>query len=164
MKKLLFVSALASLVMFGSCGGNKDKAEVSTEAESATFYETQPLESGEYRAVSFTYDEEGERRNSFDGRMLVAVTPESSGIYIYENGNRTKFEARVSLSQPFEKTDSVYTASDSQNQPVVLVSGSESDTLKVIKGGKGVKIAFEKKPLNVLTPEDAWKRITDKLQ
>lgn len=158
------MTALASMTLLAACGGNKDNAKETADTEVATFYESQPLESGEYRAVSFTYDEEGERRNSFDGRMLVALTPESSGILVFENGNRTKFEARASLTKPFEKIDGVYTATDSKDQPVKIITGVENDTLYLIKGGKGVKVAFEKEPMSGLTPEDAWKRITDKLQ
>jgi len=166
MKILKILLAGAAMVALTACSGNgKTAAEdssASTIDKDGAFYETQPLESGEYRVVSFQDAAPGSQRTRFDGRMIISVTPESTNIYIYENGNRTKFSSVIALGSPFEKSDSLYVSKDVKNQAVDIIPGSENDTLSYTKAGTPVKIAFERKPMSTYTSMEALQRITDK--
>lgn len=162
MKKVFLMIIAVGSLLLSSCGGT-EKSNANNSEESTSFAESQPLKSGEYRALSFQYSDEA-RRNNFDGRMLVALSQDASGIYIYENGNRTKFSARLSLAEPFAKRDTIYVAKDNKGNNIELIPGGEADTLSFMKGSKGVKVAFERKAMSELTPEEAWKRITEKLE
>lgn len=166
MKKILYFLAVSVMAVCASaCSSGSQKESSDSAKADASFASEQPVESGEYRANSFQYVEKDARRMVFDGRMIVALDPANSGIYIYENGNRTNFKARLSLKKAFEKSDSVYVATDSKDLPVTLLTGTEDiDTLVFTKGGKVVKLAFERKPLSVMTPQDAWKKITSQLE
>lgn len=157
-KSIILGLALGASVIFASCGGDK-KAETS-EADTAKFLEAQPVASGEYRAVSFQYEEEGSTRMPFDGRIIFSLAPENSAIYVYENGNHTHFKAVVPLSETFSKTDSIYTAADKKNLPVNVIPGAENDTLIIEKDNKKVKIAFERKAVSEMSPMDAMTRIS----
>ena len=157
-KSIIFGLALAGAMIVASCGGNK-KAEDTGNAD-AEFEVAQPVASGEYRAVSFQYDEPESSRMPFDGRILFALDKENSGIYVYENGNRTHFKAVISLPAPFSKTDSIYTATDSKDRQVAFIPGAEVDTLVITKENKPVKIAFERKPVSEMTATEAMTRIT----
>lgn len=95
----------------------------------------------------------------FDGRIIFALDPENSGIYVYENGNRTHFKATISLPAPFTKTDTIYTALDNKERNVAVIPGAEADTLFITKGDKPVKIAFERKAISEMPATDAWTRI-----
>ncbi len=164
MKKVVYLLAAVVIAAFASaCSSGTQKGSADSAKEEAAFSSEQPLESGEYRANSFTYDEKDAKRMVFDGRMIVAMDPANSGIYIYENGNRTNFKARLSIKKAFEKSDSAYVAVDSKDLPVTLISGEEMDTLLFTKGTKVVKLAFERKPMSVMSPQDAWKKITAQL-
>lgn len=162
MKKVFMMIIAIGSLMLSSCGGT-DKSNGNKGADSTLFAESQPLNSGEYRALSFQYADEAQR-NNFDGRILVALSQDASGIYIYENGNRTKFSARLSLASPFAKEDTIYVAKDNKGNKIELVPGADADTLSFIKGSKGVKVAFERKAMSEMTTEEAWKRITEKLE
>lgn len=158
-RNLIYGLALAGAVVFASCGGGEKKAE-SQEANAEEFAATQPVASGEYRAVSFQYDEPESSRMPFDGRIIFSLAPENSGIYVYENGNRTHFKAVVSLPTAFTKADSVYNATDSKEQNVSLIVGSQADTLVIVKDSKPVKVAFEKDPVSEMSAVDAMARIS----
>lgn len=160
MKKLLLLSAAAFALMLTSCGGNKteDKSE-----DAAAFAATQPLPSGEYRAVSFQDTAASAVRERFDGRVLLALDPDNSGIYIYENGNRTHFKASVSLTEAFSQVDTIYVAKDKDSRDIKYWKGTEADTLLVYRAGAPVKVAFERKAISEMTPADVWSRISAQL-
>lgn len=164
MKTIAFAAA-ATLMLLTGCSGNKSAdAAGKAAADDEAFYASQPIESGEYRAVSFQYGDAADRER-FDGRVLIALKPTSSGILIYENGNRTHFKAAMMLSKAFEKSDSTYTATDSKGNAVRLIKGSAgTDTLAFPKEGKTVKVAFESKPSPALSAADAWERINARLK
>lgn len=165
MKTIAFAAA-STLMLLTGCSGNKSAdAAGKAAADDEAFYASQPIESGEYRAVSFQYGDAAADRERFDGRVLIALKPTSSGILIYENGNRTHFKAAMMLSKAFEKSDSTYTATDSKGDAVRLIKGSAgTDTLAFPKEGKTVKVAFESKPSPALSPADAWERINARLK
>lgn len=157
-KSLIFGAAALAMVAFASCGGEKKAtAEV---ADNAEFEAEQPMVSGEYRAVSFQYDEPDSKKMPFDGRLLVSLAPENSVMYVYENGNRTHFKAIEVLSKPFAKTDSTYTAINSKDKPVIVKPGTEADTLIIVKEDKTVKVAFERTPMKEMSAIDAMNRIS----
>jgi len=157
MKKLVLLSAATVAMLAASCGGNKSEDKVDDSAE---FAASQPLVSGEYRAVSFQDTASSAVRTRFDGRILLALSPDNSGIYIYENGNRTRFKASVSLSAPFEKQDSIYVAADKDSHAIKLIKGTDIDTLTIYRAGKPVKVAFERKPMSEMTATEVWGRIS----
>ena len=157
-KSLIFGAAALVMMAFASCGGEKKAtAEV---ADNAEFEAQQPMVSGEYRAVSFQYDEPDGKKMPFDGRMLVSLAPENSVIYVYENGNRTHFKAMEFLSKSFSKADSIYTATDNKENPVTVKPGTEADTLIIVKDSKPVKVAFERTPMKEMSAIDAMTRIS----
>lgn len=159
MKKSFILGAAAlAMVAFASCGGEKKgEAEV---ADNAEFAAEQPLASGEYRAVSFQYEEPDSKKMPFDGRMLVSLDSENSIIYVYENGNRTHFKAMEVLSKSFTQADSTHVATDSKENPVIVKPGAEVDTLIIVKDSKPVKVAFERTPMKEMTAIDAMTRIS----
>lgn len=156
-RKFLFTAAALCLLM-SACGGNK--SESNETSDNADFAATQPLASGEYRAVSFQDTAENAKRERFDGRILLALDPANSGIYIYENGNRTHFKASVSLKEAFSQVDSVYVAKDKDDREIQYWKGTDADTLLVYRAGKPVKVAFERKAISEMTPADTWTRIS----
>ena len=161
MKKILFLLPLMALA---SCGGSASKATDSAEATMTPeeFAATQPLESGEYTATYFQYMEPDGKKAHFDGRLLITADPEQTVAYVYENGNRTKFTAQINLAKPFEKKDTIYTAVDAKEHPVILIVGSEVDTICFAKGENEVKVAFDKKPISVMSPEEAREAIINR--
>lgn len=161
MKKTILYLAFAAMLPLCSCSGKQASSE-SSATENADY--VSPLESGNYRAVSFQYGDLVTDRTRFDGRILMALDPDNSGIYIYENGNRTDFKAAITFSKPFEKEGELYVAYDSKNRPVTLIQGNENDTLMFTKSDKEVKVAFERKPITVMTPANAWAQISEKCQ
>ena len=126
------------------------------------FAASQPLESGEYTATYFQYMEPDGKKAHFDGRLLITAEPEQTVAYVYENGNRTKFTAQINLARPFVKNDTIYTSADAKERPVTLIVGSETDTLCFSKGETEVKVAFDKKPVSVMTPEEAREAIINR--
>ncbi len=133
MKKSVIYLALMALLPLGACTSKGDSQKEENTVSDERFTESQPMASGEYRAISFQYGDLGTDRQRFDGRVIVALSPDHSGIYIYENGNRTDFKATIVLSKPFEKRDSVYLAYDSKDKPVTLIRGTENDTIVFLR-------------------------------
>lgn len=161
MKKLVLLSAAAVAMLAAACGGNK--SESAANDNSAEFAASQPLASGEYRAVSFQDTAADAVRTRFDGRILIALDPDNSGIYIYENGNRTHFKASVPLSEAFTASDTIFVAKDKEEREIKLWKGADVDTLLVYRAGAPVKVSFERKPMSEMTPADVWTRISTQL-
>ena len=98
--RLLAMAALFLAMV--SCGGNKQASESTVKAvDDDTFYATQPVKSGQYRAVSYDIVGDNTRKGKFDGRVLISLSPEQSGMYVFENGNRAKIDYKLVLKKPF---------------------------------------------------------------
>lgn len=157
MKAMKFFGVAALLLAMTACGGNKQKAE-EAEAADETFYASQPVESGIYDATYFNVRGKDARKGQFDGRVIASVSPEQSALYVYENGNRTKIKKLLMLDAPFEKTDSVYTAT-SKGSPVTLAKDSSDYVLNYIANSDTVAITFSQKARNTYTPIEALEKI-----
>lgn len=159
----IFASAALMLAMAACSGGNKEKAEKAAVDDDA-FYATQPVHSGQYRAVSYDITGENERKGKFDGRILISLSPDQSGMYVFENGNRAKIDYTLVLKQPFEKGDSgVYRTVDVNDLPVTIKTDSIY-TLSFEKGKHKVEIGFEAAPMNTGSALEVMERISTTLQ
>ncbi|MDE5880311.1 MAG: hypothetical protein K2H60_01150 [Muribaculaceae bacterium] len=173
MKTIRFFAAAACMALMASCGGGaKENSTASEKAvDDDAFYATQPVVSGQYRAVS--YDIIGganPRKGKFDGRLLISLSPtDPSGMYVYENGNRTKIDYKIVLKTPFEKGDSgVYKTLDVNDLPVTISSDSIGYVLSFEKNSgdkqSQIKIGFEKEPMSTGSALEMMERITTALQ
>lgn len=161
MKTKGFILMATSLMMLASCGGGAAKQEAAeqvAEAE-AQFEASQPLECGQYRAVSYDIEGAGARKGKFDGRLLVSLSPEINCMYVYENGNRAKINYKVVLARPFEKNDTAFVSVDNKDLPVVLAKDSLDWQLSFSKGESKIKIGFESSPMSTGTPVEMIERI-----
>lgn len=74
-------AAVGCMLLFASCGGSASKetaADTVQAVDSEAFYATQPVECGQYRAVSYDIEGPKARKGKFDGRILSAIaTPET---------------------------------------------------------------------------------------
>lgn len=159
----LFLSALA--IVTTSCGGSDKNAENANATETADFYATQPVKSGQYTAVNYNIDKNGEvRKGKFDGRILIALDPDRSGMYIYENGNRVKIDYRVMLSAPFSKvSDGHYMTTDNLGDTITMATDSAVYTLTLKKKTETVNIGFDPKAISEGTAASMWERISKEL-
>lgn len=168
MKKLAFLPITLLLMAAASCGGNSASKEAAQEEVAEQAEQTmpeQPLESGQYRAVSYDITGKNTRKGKFDGRVLLYVSPESSGFYVFENGNRAKIDYKVLLKAPFEKADSGrYTAVDLKDLPVTLTPDSLDWILSFEKGESKINIGIEAAPMNTGTPVEIMERISAQIQ
>lgn len=159
MRTILFMATALLMAAFASCGGNKAAKETKAVDDDA-FYSTQPVHSGQYRAVYYDIEGDNARKGRFDGRMLIALSPEQSGIYIYENGNRAKINYTVALKAPFEKGDSgIYRTLDMRELPVTVSTDSAEYTLSFEKNGHKVNIRFESNPMQTGSALEIMERI-----
>ena len=160
------MAAAAFMLALASCGGsNQSQSQETNAVDDETFYATQPLVSGLYGADRYDIAGEDARKGKFDGRVLVALSPETSALYVYENGNRAKIDYMVALKAPFEKGDSgVYTAVDVNNLPVTISADSASYVLSFEKNQKKVQIGFDQKPTSTGTALEIVERINAQRQ
>lgn len=163
MKIRKFVYGAMIAFTLGACspkGGSESKSS-ETGISEKEFAESQPIESGQYRAVSYDIEGQNARKGRFDGRLLVSLSPEQSGMYVYENGNRAKIDYKLVLKSPFEKGDSgVYKALDVNDLPVTLSTDSTIYVLGFDKNSHQVKISFESAPMMTGTPLEMMERIS----
>lgn len=97
--------------------------------------------------------------------MLIALSPEQSALYVYENGNRAKIDYKVVLERPFEKNDSgVYVSADSKGKPVTISTDSTFYTLTFDKNESKISIDFDKTPKSTGTAIEVLERITSMIQ
>lgn len=146
------ISGLSMILAFcllnlSSCGSSNSKA---SDEENATddeaFYKSQPVESGLYDADYYDIIGKNSRKGKFDGRIYFGLTPKTSAINVFENGNRTKIDYLLVLQKPFEKNDSgVYVSVDMKNNPVCVVPDTVY-ALKFIHSSDTVQINFNPKP------------------
>ena len=152
--------ALALLV---SCGSKTDNGTKQETEDIETFNASQPLGSGEYRAVYYDITGKNDRKGAFDGRVYTSLSPEMSVFYVFENGNRVKINDRVILEAPLAKNDSVWTALDKSGNPVTLKVDSVY-VLNYVKGESKVAITFEKEAMQTATATEIMDRKANKIQ
>ncbi|MCH5235376.1 MAG: hypothetical protein J1E16_08765 [Muribaculaceae bacterium] len=152
-KLRLFIGSFALLMMFcmislNSCGGNSTKSEESAaEVDNEEFYATQPVHSGLYDADYYNITGNNPRKGRFDGRVYISLSPKMSGLYVFENGNRTKIDYIVGLQKPFVKgEDGVYTTVDNKDKPVTINTDSTTYFLTFQHFNDTVQIGFSPKP------------------
>lgn len=164
-KKMIFAMA-AFFLTLASCGGNKAAGEAQEKAvDDDAFYATQPVPSGVYGADSYDIQGEGARKGKFDGRVIIALSPENSGMYVYENGNRAKIDYKLVLKAPFEKGDSgLYKAVDVNDLPVTIATDSTVYILSFEKNKRQIKIGFDPKPTSTGTALQMLERISTQIQ
>ena len=164
MNKNLRIRAIAKIAVFAfmgifltmisvSCGNPKTEETAETaQVNEEEFYATQPLHSGLYDASYFCITPVGdakdkaERKGGFDGRVFFALSPETSAMYVFENGNRTKINYIVNFQKPFEKTDSGYVTLDNKDQLVRITNDSTDLVLNFVRTGEDYSIKFSPKP------------------
>lgn len=139
------------LMTFNSCGGNAAKSEESAaEVDDDAFYATQPVHSGLYDADYYDITGPNARRGKFDGRVYFSLSPKTSGINVFENGNRTKIDYVVGLEKPFEKgADGIFSTLNMKGQPVTVNTDSATYELCFIHFNDTVKIGFNPKPRHI---------------
>lgn len=158
--KILGLCGLAFIM--ASCGGNANKEkEAEAEAANEAFYSEQPVESGMYDATYFDIKGKNSRKGQFDGRVIYALSPDQSAVFVYENGNRTKIKHLLMLDKPFQKEDSVYTATDKTGIPVVVGNDSTNMYVNYIANGDTVTITFNPKARNTYTAIEALSKIKE---
>lgn len=150
----------SAMLLLGSCSGkSENKTEEISEEE---FYATQPVVSGQYDADYYNISGENARKGPFDGKILIALEPENSGIYVYENGNRAKIDYRLMLGKPFEKgADGNFSSVDKNGGAVTVATDSTVYTLSFKSKGDDVKIFFNPKPVQTATSFEIWQRISN---
>ena len=131
-----------------ACGNTKSaENEQAQGVDDEAFYETQPLHSGLYDASYFDITGTNARKGHFDGRLYFSLSPETSALYVFENGNRTKIDYMVNLQRPFEKGDSgVYATVDTKDRLVKIIPDSADYKLNFQRSGEDITITFNPKP------------------
>ena len=158
--KLLGLCGLAFVM--ASCGGNANKEkEAEAEAANDAFYAEQPVESGMYDATYFDIKGKDSRKGQFDGRVIYALSPEQSAVFVYENGNRTKIKNLLMLEKGFQKADSVFTATDAKGNPVIVGNDSTDMYVNYIAGSDTITITFNPKAKNTYTAIEALAKIKE---
>ena len=144
---------LLSVSVFNSCGGNTNKAqEEEANVEDDAFYATQPIHSGFYDADWYDITGRNARKGRFDGRIYFALSPKMSGLYVFENGNRTKIDYVLGLKEPFKKgADGVYSTLDNKDKPVTINTDSTTYFLTFLHSNDTIQIGFNPKPRHIGT-------------
>ena len=137
------------MISFYSCGNASSTKAENDEAkvDESTFYQTQPVHSGLYDADYYDITGNNPRKGKFDGRIYIALSPETSAFRVFENGNRTKIDQTVVLEKPFEKGDSnIYYSLDMKGNQVTINTDSTTYFLNFKRGNDDYKIGFSPKP------------------
>lgn len=164
MKVIKLFTIAVTAVALTSCGsGNKEKA-AEAEAANETFQAEQPVKSGVYDAEYFDIQGKDSRKGQFDGRVIYALSPEQSVVYVYENGNRTKIKHLLMLEKGFVKGDSLWTATDAKGMPVTVVPDSARMKLNYIANSDTVSITFNPEARNLYDPIEALAKIKETAQ
>lgn len=166
MKTISYFAAAIIMAVMASCGGSTKETKVEKAVDDEAFYATQPIVSGQYRVESYDITGTNPRKGKFDGRLLVSLSPsEQSGMYVYENGNRTKIDYKIVLKAPFEKGDSgVYKTVDVNDLPVTITPDSLGYVLAFEKNKAEIKIGFEKEPMTTGSAVEMMERISAAIQ
>ncbi len=162
MKTLKFLGLCSLAFVMASCGGNASKEK---EAEAASndeaFYAEQPVESGMYDATYFDIKGKDPRKGQFDGRVIYALSPDQSAVFVYENGNRTKIKHILMLDKGFQKEDSIYVATDKTGIPVTVGNDSTNMYINYVANSDTVTITFNPKARTTYTPIEALAKIKE---
>lgn len=151
--------------MFAACSGGAKEQKGETAVDDEAFYATQPVKSGQYRAVRYDIAGEKARKGAFDGRVLISLSPEQSGMYVFENGNRAKIDYKIVLKEPFAKGDSgVFRAIDVNDLPVTISPDSTLYILSFEKNKHQVSISFEQEPMKTGSALEIMERISAQIQ
>lgn len=136
------------MISFSSCSGNSTKSEeTAKEVDDEAFYATQPVHSGLYDADFYDITGANARRGRFDGRVYISLSPKMSGLYVFENGNRTKIDYIVGLKKPFEKGgNGIYSTIDNKDKPVTIDTDSTTYLLTFQHFNDTIQIGFNPKP------------------
>ncbi len=162
MKTLKFLGLCGLAFIMASCGGNANKEkEAESESNDEAFYAEQPVESGIYDATYFDIKGKDSRKGQFDGRVIYALSPEQSAVFVYENGNRTKIKHILMLDKGFQKEDSIYVATDKTGIPVTVGNDSTNMYLNYVANSDTVTITFNPKARNTYTPIEALAKIKE---
>ena len=162
MKTLKFLGLCGLAFIMASCGGNANKEkEAEAEAANEAFAAEQPVESGIYDATYFDIKGNDSRKGQFDGRVIYALSPEQSVVFVYENGNRTKIKHILMLEKGFQKEDSVYVAMDKTGIPVTVGNDSTNMYVNYITNNDTVTITFNPKARNTYSAIEALAKIKD---
>lgn len=162
MKKLKFLGLCGLAFIMASCSGNANKEkEAEAEAANEAFYAEQPVESGMYDATYFDIKGKDSRKGQFDGRVIYALSPDQSAVFVYENGNRTKIKNILMLDKGFQKEDSVFVAVDKAGIPVTVGNDSTNMYINYIANSDTVTITFNPKARTTYTPIEALAKIRD---
>lgn len=162
MKKLKFLGLCGLAFIMASCSGNANKEkEAEAEAANEAFYAEQPVESGMYDATYFDIKGKDSRKGQFDGRVIYALSPDQSAVFVYENGNRTKIKNILMLDKGFQKEDSIYVAVDKAGIPVTVGNDSTNMYINYIANSDTVTITFNPKARTTYTPIEALAKIKD---
>lgn len=164
--KAIFTTLMMSAMLF-ACGSSskQESTEAAQEADMAEFQKSQPIESGQYRAFSYDITGKNARKGKYDGRVMFYLSPEQSGFYVYENGNRAKIDYKVVLKAPFEKGDSgIYKTVDVKDLPVTLTPDSTNYILSFEKNDTKIAIGFEQAPMSTATPLEMMEKIAAQIQ
>ena len=163
-RKGLFFSLLFIGVAFvlNSCGGSSAKTEAIPTDDDA-FYSTQPLHSGLYDADYYDITGPNARKGKFDGRIYFSLSPKTSGINVFENGNRTKIDYIVGLEKPFEKDgNGLYVSTDMKGKPVSVCTDSSSYVLSFIHFNDTVQIGFSPKARHLGSAIDILEKMNER--
>ena len=150
------------LLTFNSCGNKSTANEEQREnkVDDDAFYATQPVKSGLYDADYYDITGTNARKGRFDGRIYFTLSPETSALYVFENGNRTKIDYLIALQKPFEKGDSgVYKTFDTKDRPVTISTDSTMYVLDFQRGAENVEIIFNPKPRHTGTAIEILEKI-----
>lgn len=162
MKKIKFLGLCGLAFIMASCSGNANKEkEAEAEAANEAFYAEQPVESGMYDATYFDIKGKDSRKGQFDGRVIYALSPDQSAVFVYENGNRTKIKNILMLDKGFQKEDSVFVAVDKAGIPVTVGNDSTNMYINYIANSDTVTITFNPKARTTYTPIEALAKIRD---
>lgn len=162
MKTLKFLGLCGLAFAMASCGGNSNKAaEAEAQEANEAFQAEQPVESGVYDATYFDIKGKDSRKGQFDGRVIYALNPEQSAVFVYENGNRTKIKHILVLDKPFQKQDSVWVAMDKTGIPVTVAKDSTDMTIDYVANSDTVTITFNPKARTVYTALEAMEKIKE---
>lgn len=156
------IAAALFIMIFSSCGSSSTKTEEAAVTDDDAFYATQPLHSGLYDASYYDIKGPNGRKGKFDGRIYFSLSPKTSGINVFENGNRTKIDYLVGLEKPFEKEDSVYATVDMKGKPVTVNTDSSTYVLSFIHFNDTVSIGFSPKARHLGSAIDILEKMTER--
>lgn len=160
--KFMIMTAIAAIALCGC--GSTDKGSSKDVTDDEAFYATQPVKSGVYEATYYDITGTEARKGNFDGRVLLALDPEKSGIYVYENGNRAKIDYGLTFDKPFEKGDKgIYRTVGDNGEPIEIYTDSTVYKLKFDRGKTSVTIDFNPKAMSTGSSYEIWERINRQL-